>query len=349
MEGIGIPIVSGFGLIGNMLSIHVLRSQSRQLDLNSNFVMLLICLAVFDSLFLIFANLVYSIAAILQPSQSKLQIWSIPYILPLTHMSLTGSVYSVVAVTVERYTTLKGINYKTVWKGRALIIFIVTFSILYNVIKFFELQVEVQTLEPTGEDLSLIKNSSVINTTTYVINATPMRRHPVYSFCYIVVGNFLFMNLLPFSTIALMNFFIFKILKSHTALHNTVSSSHRRDTTMVALLFSIVIIFLICNSPRLCLNIYEAIQMFKYGEVKIWPNWATQLTYLNHLLFVINSSSNIIIYVAKDFKFRAALLECLGCQSQPVDTVVIRHRRSQRQSRGSTMCQSPDLTDDTLL
>ena len=85
---------------------------------------------------------------------------------------------------------------------------------------------------------------------------------------------------------------------------------------MVALLFSIVIIFLICNSPRLCLNIYEAIQvtitivlessdtgnyfqMFKYGEVKIWPNWATQLTYLNHLLFVINSSSNIIIYVAK--------------------------------------------------
>ena len=69
----------------------------------------------------------------------------------------------------------------------------------------------------------------------YVINATPMRRHPAYSFCYIVVnlyflstceigynivnvlsfqvGNFLFMNLLPFSTIALLNFFIFKILK----------------------------------------------------------------------------------------------------------------------------------------
>ena len=33
-----------------------------------------------------------------------------PYIIPLTHMAMTGSVYSVVAITVERFTTLKQIN-----------------------------------------------------------------------------------------------------------------------------------------------------------------------------------------------------------------------------------------------
>ena len=48
---------------------------------------------------------------------------------------------------------------------------------------------------------------------------------------------------------------------SHTAVHNNICNTHRRDTTMVALLFSIVFIFMICQSPRLSLNIYEAYQV----------------------------------------------------------------------------------------
>ena len=39
--------------------------------------------------------------------------------------------------------------------------------------------------------------------------------------------------------------------------------------------------------------------MFIYGTIEIWPKWAHHLTHLNHLFLVINSSSNIIIYVAK--------------------------------------------------
>ena len=44
-------------------------------------------------------------------------------------------------------------------------------------------------------------------------------------------------------------------------MHNMISAKHRRDTTMVALLFSIVLIFLLCHSIRLGLNIYEAFQV----------------------------------------------------------------------------------------
>ena len=39
--------------------------------------------------------------------------------------------------------------------------------------------------------------------------------------------------------------------------------------------------------------------MFWFGDIKDWPPWANTLTHLNHLFLVINSSSNIIIYVAK--------------------------------------------------
>ena len=39
--------------------------------------------------------------------------------------------------------------------------------------------------------------------------------------------------------------------------------------------------------------------MLHYGEVLYWPPWAELLSHLNHLLLGINSSSNIVIYVAK--------------------------------------------------
>ena len=35
---------------------------------------------------------------------------AVPYVIPLTNMAMTGSVYTVVAITVERYTTLKQIH-----------------------------------------------------------------------------------------------------------------------------------------------------------------------------------------------------------------------------------------------
>lgn len=40
-------------------------------------------------------------------------------------------------------------------------------------------------------------------------------------------------------------------------------------------------------------------QMLTYGTIKDWDGWADSLTRWNHLMLVINSSSNIIIYVAK--------------------------------------------------
>ena len=44
-------------------------------------------------------------------------------------------------------------------------------------------------------------------------------------------------------------------------LHNKITRNHRRDTTMVAMLFSIVIVFLVCHSSKLILNMYEAVQV----------------------------------------------------------------------------------------
>ena len=67
--------------------------------------------------------------------------------------------------------------------------------------------------------------------------------------------------------------------------------------------------------------------MFRYGQMQEWPSWAAYMVYINHLFLVINSSSNIIIYVAKDFKFRAALWQSLTCQSHARHHDTLRMRR----------------------
>ena len=83
----------------------------------------------------------------------------------------------------------------------------------------------------------------------------------MYSLNYIVIGNFLVMNLLPVVTLAVLNYFIYNTVTRSTRIHNSISKSHKRDTTMAALLFSIVIVFLCCHTTRLTLNVYEPIQM----------------------------------------------------------------------------------------
>ena len=100
-------------------------------------------------------------------------------------------------------------------------------------------------------------------------------------------------------------------------------SSNHSDTTMATLLFSIVIIFLVCHSPKLVLNIYEGIQMVRDDEPNFWPEWANVLSMVSHLLLAINSSINFVIYTARDQKFRQALLLLFRCKKKPQKTANI--------------------------
>ena len=68
--------------------------------------------------------------------------------------------------------------------------------------------------------------------------------------------------------------------------------------------------------------------MLQYGTLLHWPSWANDLTRWNHLMLVINSSSNIIIYVAKDFKFRHALYLTMTCQEEEGNRWRVRQRTS---------------------
>ena len=78
------------------------------------------------------------------------------------------------------------------WNGLGYIIPIILFSILYNLVKFFE----IETIYLTHEEWVTYDNGTNISTTIIYpwLNATNLRRDPAYSEYVVFVLNFIVMG-----------------------------------------------------------------------------------------------------------------------------------------------------------
>ena len=99
----------------------------------------------------------------------------------------------------------------------------------------------------------------------------------------------------------------FGIRQNHQAREQRAS-----DVKQVFILFSIVIILVICHSLRVVLNVEEFIDLTSYKEqMEKGCNgrkfWHEVLVRISQLLIIINSSANFFIYVFMDNGFRNVL------------------------------------------
>ena len=288
--------------------------QKKDVELKPSFANLLKCLSIFDSLFLACILLQYSVPSLWEYYLTWLLPHITPYTLPLIHITLTGSVYTVssisvlllltvllsqvVAVAVERFLTVCfPFQQCHMYHGLGYILPIVLFSIIYNIPKFFEIETVYLEHEEWGLDTNGTNSSTII---VYPwLNATALRRDPAYSKYVVFILNFVVMGLIPVLLLSVLNFFIYRSISRATASHNNISSAHRRDGTMARLLMAIVIVFLCCHSTKIIVNFYEALQMVQSGELTEHPAWVMLLVKVNHLLLTINSAANILIYSYK--------------------------------------------------
>ena len=67
------------------------------------------------------------------------------------------------------------------------------------------------------------------------------------------------MGLLPMFFLSVLNWLIFRAVSRAHAHHANLMSgnAHRRDSTMATVLTSIVLIFVVCHTPKAVLNMYE--------------------------------------------------------------------------------------------
>lgn len=313
-EGILVPSVGSVGIVGNVLCVAVLTR--RDLDLKPSFRNLFVNLCVFDTLFLAAVCLFFALPIHWPFYEDDILPRLTLLLLPLVYVLHTGSVYSVVAVAVERYLIICNPfkHGSQEGSGARYVVAIALFSIAYNVNKFFEVDLGYETVQAqVWNDTSEAREMQ--NVTKLVVVSTRMRDDPDYTKT-LITANFVVMAVVPLLSLSLCHVYTYRQIREDNAAHNAISSKKRRDMAM-AMLFSVIIAcFLLCQSGKFVLNFYEMAAIF-LGEKKEdpWPLWAFVLTRVSHFLLVVNSSVNFYIYCFRDAKFRCALMSVIGMKT----------------------------------
>jgi len=107
----------------------------------------------------------------------------------------------------------------------------------------------------------------------------------------------IFMYILPFTLLAVLNLLIYMEIRKATAIRNSLSRSQKREIGLAMMLLCVVLVFFLCNILALIVNILEHFG----GDIDI-----TWLTQTNNLLVTLNSSVNFVIYCIFGDKFKRA-------------------------------------------
>ena len=99
----------------------------------------------------------------------------------------------------------------------------------------------------------------MINNTSeeYSICLTEMRKDPRYIKNYILLANFFFMAFLPFIILIITNSLIYKTITNISKVNRKSTSRQKRDQSIAMILVGIVIVFGVCNTFRIIINLYE--------------------------------------------------------------------------------------------
>ena len=95
--------MAAFGIVGNFVLILLFSHKRGQRD----FYMLMIFLALFDLSYVSFSVIIFGLPHLIPNfAESNFLNQNIPSFLAIVHISLTGSIYFTIAVTIERYLTV---------------------------------------------------------------------------------------------------------------------------------------------------------------------------------------------------------------------------------------------------
>lgn len=139
-EGVLVSVISLIGLVGNLLAVVVL-SRPKLRDV---FHQLLLALAGFDILYIVFGGVNYTFRAL--DASSDIFTYLFPYLIyPLTHVAMAGTIFMTLAISIERYLGLcHPLLPPHTRKAWFYILPVVVISFSLNAPKFMEVTLEFQ-------------------------------------------------------------------------------------------------------------------------------------------------------------------------------------------------------------
>jgi len=348
LEGVANFVVCTIGMGINAAAIGILCRQKT----SSLFVKLMITLVSYDLIYVFLFATCYSLPRLYNRFDDHVFPHLAPFLVPITQMALSGSVYTTVALTVERYISVgfPFFRQRHNLKAWVFIVPVAIFIVGYNIPRFFELETvhkpvmicadSTNTTYIDSASGELVTPTTATNVSRCInfnetgewmtnIGLTQLRTNSYYVSIYVNYLN-LFVNIfLPLTSLVVMNICIYRIMRNQWYSQSVIAvdqseqtvetrrghfrsskSSSRRSTMLNirrgghheaeykkrdaqytrASLF-MVVAFIVCNMPRFIPNIMEI-----FIEFHKWPQWGHVLVNVNHLLTVINSAFNFLIY-----------------------------------------------------
>lgn len=341
LEVEGRLIICIIGMIFNTMAIWTLFEKKLSQEI---FNQLIICLVMMDNLYLLIGVLEVWIHGLEQPSYEHLYFYFY-FICPLRDLMMCCIIYMTVILAFHRYRSItKPLNVRmrnqsssreTCTRVLKFVIPVILFSVAFKIPSFFEIDTETHVLS---------KNQTLNDTTSVVIHEnideydshdvvtrlmlSDLRSHQMYSLIYLNIANIAITGIIPVFLLAYFNFFIGKGMKKFVQQRSTrrqqsllrkfendiqEEQENKNQRTQTIVLFAIVIIFILCHSLRIILNIEDFVthtttmedlkNSCRYGH----PLWVLIGHPISEVLLKLNSSVNFFIYCAFNNCFRKAM------------------------------------------
>ena len=327
ISGVGTICVASLGVIFNTMAIFILCDKRMR---SSFFNRLLVCLAIADNVFLANAISVVVVEQLIDVSSGDHLFMFVHLLYPTRNMLMCTSIYMTVGLACERFnSTSNPYLHRTRQNGTTchrLLLYIlpvITFSILYNIPKFFDLEVA-EKLENCLEDGIPNDNSTAqsSNCTTYmIIQPTDIRNNDDYILWYINISNLVVTAVIPLVLLTYFNYKIYTSLKQRQVRKavmvsqqnsSTAKEKSKKEVRQTFVLFAIVALFVICHALRVILNVEEFANLEKNNEQEKKgcvgkEFWTVILIPIAALLLQINSGTNFFVYCVLSDMFRDVL------------------------------------------
>ena len=313
-HGILLVLIGIIGVVGNISGIIHFIKMERPVK----FHWLMMTLFMFDTIFVLSAFIIFALPTLSSAYLHNAHMWVGPKVIPFLQMAMTGSLYCQIAFTIERYLVVCHPFYIVAkeWSVKRYIIPLVTFSIFYNLPKFFEIDTFIceQLLHFQHENITGPHN---INDSVYA--PTAMRLNHYYQQIYLTGMNVTFMLVGPFLVLIILNTLTLLNLKKYARTQrrdsafykygidesklskvktnkNTKGSKTAKEVYLARISLSIVFISILIHSVKWVPTIYEIIDEKGYQESAYSYGWVAELEHVSHCLLVLDASIRFYIY-----------------------------------------------------
>ena len=130
------------------------------------------------------------------------------------------------SISIERYCSV--CHSTCQFRAKSLLLPVpVVFAVIYNIPKFFELKTEIdfetycETNISNNQENKTISSSNCYNETNTYIGVTDLRRNPLYIIIYLFWSKFVFVELVPYVLMIVMNILIWRKIQEFARIRRT--------------------------------------------------------------------------------------------------------------------------------